>query len=79
MQSQKETLQKSTFNSGISTTNLLLETTNDVRKERDELGIRIWSNRQLIGEQSRLENRRVNLRNRIGIGTIREIINNDNE
>ena len=67
------------FNSGISTTNLLLETTNDIRKERDELGIRIWSNRQLIGEQSRLENRRVNLRNRIGNGVIREVINNDNE
>lgn len=67
------------FNSGISTTNLLLETTNDIRKERDELSIRIWSNRQLIGEQSRLENRRVNLRNRIGNGVIREVINNDNE
>ena len=67
------------FNSGISTTNLLLETTNYIRKERDELSIRIWSNRQLIGEQSRLENRRVNLRNRIGNGIIREVINNDNE
>jgi hypothetical protein len=76
--SERDNLE-ATFNSGISTTNLLLNATNDIRKERDEFSIRIWSNRQLIGEQTRLENRRVTLRNVIGINTIREIIDNDNE
>jgi len=65
---------ESQFSSGISTFSLLLDATNKLRVERDDLNLRIWGLRQTIGQQIDIINRQQTLKNYLGIGTVRGVI-----
>jgi hypothetical protein len=62
------------FNSGIATSNLLIDASTLLREERDLLSLKIWGLRQAIGQEIDNIGRYDRLNSYIGITTVSNVI-----
>ena len=70
---------EASFNDQEGRNKLLVDASNALRKERNEICMRIWGNRTALGSVNKEMGRLHSLRNFIGISTVENILNDINE